>query len=568
MVPYDDCPSLSSDEDHLSLAASSAATIAGGGGWTTSLSSSSSSGPSSSSSSPPSYALAAAAAADPAAYLAGFGGVAVDAGVIRGGDVVRLCHLRSTGFLTCEAFGSVTPLGEEARPAGRQAAAMDRFQRGGGRAASDPAAAEREARGEGGGGGAGAGPFLYISATPHRRQKLQNASSKCLWVLERTHCALGGRPLRGSFSSAASAIDPQQGGGGGGAHAYSSASSSSKGGGNADRGVLHGSSSPRSASYAAGSPLPVSGGGDGGSGVPERRRRQHSDAGLVSGSDTGAPGSGGGGGASGARPSSFFTSGGDRDSYAETVAEGRRRQGAGDAVEHVRIKHLPTMRYLCVGEQCDGGAEAASTAPGGGAVGTRRRGESRKEGGAAATAAATTRVGMLTVDRHAAVPAATVFAIRPRAAGAGAARAAAAARWLGPDDLVHLQHKDTGLFLSALPLEQEVAGESIGLTMVDSPLTSEARWGVTWWCGLFLVGGGHTERVDFSWGSVFFWRHATSSNVGISLCKISWRNFSGDEWYPLLPCFPASPPPLFLPVSSTGALLEPRSGSAGLQTMF
>lgn len=39
-------------------------------------------------------------------------------------------------------------------------------------------------------------PFLYVSGTPERRQKLQNASSNCLWVLERTHCALGGRPLR------------------------------------------------------------------------------------------------------------------------------------------------------------------------------------------------------------------------------------------------------------------------------------------------------------------------------------------------------------------------------------
>jgi len=476
VVPYDDCPSLSSAEDHLSLVASSAATAAGGGWSASSLSSASALGfssSSSSSSSPPPYALA--AAASPAAYLAGFGGVAVDAGVIRGGDVVRLCHLTSTGFLTCEALGSETTLGREARLAAREAAAMGRVQQREGRGPKEPAVAEREARGEGGsdGGSGGGGPFLYISATPRRRQKLQNASSRCLWVLERTHCALGGRPLRGSFSSAAAAIEPQQGVGG--APAYSIASASSRGGKNAGRGVQQSSSSPRSHFYAAGSPLPASpyasggGGGGGSSSVPERRRRRHSDADLVSGSETGALGGGVGGGASGARPSSFFTGGGDRDPYAETVAEGRRRQGAGDAVEHVRIKHLATMRYLCVGEQCDGGAE----------VGTRRRGDSRKEGGAAMKAAATTRVGMLTVDRHAAVPPATVFVIRPRTAGAGtgAATAAATARWLGPDDLVHLEHKDTGLFLSALPIDQEVAGGSVGLTMVKSPLTTEASWG-------------------------------------------------------------------------------------------
>lgn len=47
-------------------------------------------------------------------------------------------------------------------------------------------------------------PFLYISSTPERRQKLQNASSNCLWVLERTHCALGGRPLRRSAITSSS----------------------------------------------------------------------------------------------------------------------------------------------------------------------------------------------------------------------------------------------------------------------------------------------------------------------------------------------------------------------------
>lgn len=148
-------------------------------------------------------------------------------------------------------------------------------------------------------------------------------------------------------------------------------------------------------------------------------------------------------------------------------------------MEHVRIKHLATMRYLCVGRKCDGGGldatAAASAAPPRGTTGTRRRGDSRKEGAVAAEAAAT-RVGMLTVERHAAVPAATVFVIRPRATSPTEAGGGQGAdRWLGPDDLVHLQHKATGLFLSALPLD-EVGGGNLGLTMVKSPLTTEVRF--------------------------------------------------------------------------------------------
>ena len=341
------------------------------------------------------------------------------------------------------------------------------------------AAAKRESRG-------GSGPFLHISATPHRRQKLQNASSNSLWVLERTHCALGGRPLRGSCSSAAAAGEPQQAGS---PAAWPTSSSASKsGGGNSSIGGSahhnqHSAASPRISSSHAGSaapasPYPSSGGG-GGSGTTERRRRRHSDADAMAGSDGGGRGSGGGG-ASGAQPSPFFAAGGGgRDTYAEAVAKRRKRQGAGDAVEHVRIKHLATMRYLCVGRKCDpveGGADTVASAAPSGTAGTRRRGDSRKKGAEAQEAAAT-RVGMLTVEQHAAVPAATVFVIRPRTtqpseAGGGQG---AADRWLGPHDLVHLQHKDTGLFLSALPLD-EVGGGNLGLTMVKSPLTTEVRF--------------------------------------------------------------------------------------------
>ncbi|CAM9820767.1 unnamed protein product [Pylaiella littoralis] len=508
VVPYDDCPSLPYSDGGVSVA-----TAATPGVWPVPLL------PSLSWSS--SYALAAngGVAADSAATpFVGFdsGGVAVNPGAIRGGDVVRLCHLTSTGFLTCEAIASEKlrqgMRGPGAGAVGRasQGGAWGRGggqggERGGGEGESEgPTAAIIEARGQNGTGRSGgdSGPFLYVSASPHRRQKLQNASSNCLWVLERTHCALGGRPLRGSCSSAAAPPKPRQQGGNSAALPSTpllKGKSGGNGSGNAHQNQQE-APSPRFPPYSGYS----SGGGGSGGGSTEQGRRRQGDAGVSASNEGGGRGSSG---ASNAHSSSFFASSGGRggrDTYAEAVAKRRRRQGAGDAVEHVRIKHLATMRYLCVGKKCDpvgvvGGsrtnsmsgaaaAAVATAAAADGAVGPRRRGDSRKEGSAAETAAKT-RVGMLTVEPHSAIPAATVFVIRPRTPAAATAFGSEAAamgpassvggpaadRWLGPDDLVHLQHKDTGLFLSALPLDREVAGGNVGLTMVKSPLTTEAR---------------------------------------------------------------------------------------------
>lgn len=299
----------------------------------------------------------------------------------------------------------------------------------------------------------GSGPFLYVSTTPSRREKLQNASSNCLWVLERTHCALGGRPLRGSSGSTAERE-------------------------NAWRNNKPSVSSAGSVSAA-------------GNAVVGDHHRRHSDtfAGGFSaearGSGAGA-GDGSGSGVGGNTGTFAFASGG-RDTYAEAVATRRRRQGAGDAVEYVRVKHLATLRYLCVGNKCDplheeDTARTAASVSGAGserghsaaAEPVRRRGESKKGKGLGLTP----RVGMVTVESHAALPAATVFVIRPRAVvGAAGVSLNTAAdgsdRGLGPDDLVHLQHKDTGLFLSALPHDEGSAGGSIGLTVIKSPLTTE-----------------------------------------------------------------------------------------------
>lgn len=485
VVPYDDCPSLPYSDEGLSIATTAAATAmaSASGGW-----------PAPDSSSSP-YAIAGSGTADTPV-----GGVAEDAGAIRGGDVVRLCHLMSTGFLTCEV---VTP---EAFPRGGWAQPETRMVGqagggGGGRRGGGGGGVDGPVQGQSSDGGVGGGPFLYISATPHRRQKLQNASSNCLWVLERTHCALGGRPLRGSCASAAGAVDPPQQHQQQGGNPTASSSLSTSGSGNARRNSHHqqqtAQQSGKSSAYTGGAAAAgagySSGGGGGGnrSGATERQRWNSDSDHFPGGNDGGARGNGGGdgstGGASGTRPSSSFPGGGfGRNTYAEAVAKRRRRQGAGDPVEYVRIKHLATMRYLCVGKKCDpvrggGGVNAGGDAGAGGTPATRRRGDSRRRGAAAADAAAT-RVGMLTVDQHAAVPAATVFVIRPRrtaAAAAGglvgpaAAERVGADRWLGPEDLVHLQHKNTGLFLSALPLENTAKG-GIGLTMVKSPLTTEA----------------------------------------------------------------------------------------------
>lgn len=333
----------------------------------------------------------------------------------------------------------------------------------------------------------GGAPFLYVSTTPNRRQKLQNASSNCLWVLERTHCALGGRPLRRTTNPAY-----QQGS------------------------TPQGTTPNLTASSAANAAAT-------GSGSDAERRRSDANSGagnteagrgsasVGTGGNTGvgvAGGAGGVGASSSTAAISSFFAGGGRDGYAEAVAKRRKRQGAGDAVEHVRVKHLATSRYLCVGKKCDpvSGADTrtpASDAGTGGehprAGGFRRRGEGKKDRGVA------TRVGMVTAERHAAIPAATVFVIRPRiAVGTGApAVAAAADGGLGPEDLVHLQHKDTGLFLSALPRVEGWVGGRVGLTMVKSPLTTEASTSYSICCCI-LQGGLDGVGVErFLWALFF-----------------------------------------------------------------
>lgn len=252
----------------------------------------------------------------------------------------------------------------------------------------------------------GGSPFLYVSNTPHRRQKLQNASSNCLWVLERTHSALGGRPLRRSSNL------PFK-----------------------DRTASYKTSDIFLSSKFSAVNTSYIGNRQGKKNDTNANDNNKSDGSVGRGADVSSVPNGG------------------HDFYAEAVAKRRRRQGAGDAVEYVRVKHLATMRYLCVGKKCDSKNREE-----------KHRGEAAK------------RVGMLTVDPHAVVPGATVFVIRPRSAvGAGAPVIAAAADGgLGPEDLVHLQHRDTGLFLSALPRDEGSAGGRVGLTMVKSPLTTEA----------------------------------------------------------------------------------------------
>lgn len=495
VVPYDDYPSLPySDEDPpaATTALTTTAATSAPGGWPASSFLPVSSSLSSSLSSPFPPGGGTGDGGVP------FSGVPVDAGAIRGGDVVRLCHLTSTGFLTSAAVASgLCGGGERRRQDWRDGRSEGELETEAGVATTE--------RGRG-----GSGPFLYISATPRRRQNLQNASSNSLWVLERTHCALGGRPLRGSCSAAAAALEPQRSERGKPtAWLTSSAKVRGANSGSAVHPNRYAAPSSGSLSFAGGAPTSVaaagssaysSGGDSGGGGSAAERRRQQSDAYFAAGNVGEGRGGGGGAGiASNTHTSSFFAIGGGgggdvgRDTYAEAVAKRRRRQGAGDAVEYVRIKHLATMRYLCVGKKCDpvvgdGVPAGAPRTRAGGTASTRRRGDSRKRGAAAASAAAT-RVGMLTVERHAAVPAATVFVIRPRTtaaastAGAGAGTVSAD-RWLGPEDLVHLQHKDTGLFLSALPLDQEVAGSTVGLTMVKSPLTTEVGASVLGRCVL------------------------------------------------------------------------------------
>lgn len=200
---------------------------------------------------------------------------------------------------------------------------------------------------------------------------------------------------------------------------------------------------------------------------------------------------------------------------AQVAAEQRRGMGAGEAVEHVRVKHLATQRYLCVGEDCDyffrldmestedeqrRNTDTQSTRSEGGSrnamppMPAHTPERSRQSGGAERGELETqlgdeqdvlTRVGMVTVGRYARVPSSTVFVLRPRAVVRPTTAMAAADGCLGPEDLLHLQHQDTGLFLSAHPrgdnwgrangqrLGHGSRGCRVGLTMVKSPLTTE-----------------------------------------------------------------------------------------------
>lgn len=166
---------------------------------------------------------------------------------------------------------------------------------------------------------------------------------------------------------------------------------------------------------------------------------------------------------------------------ADTVAKLTRRQGAGDSVEYVRIKHLATMRYLCIGRKCDPVEDEGDNGRGrdsalGSILGVKvqkvdgskhARGQKRRVG--------VPRVGMVTVEGRAAVPASTVFVIRPRSAVGAAPPIVAASTdgLLGSTDLVHLQHRDTGLFLASMPRDDDAEDGRVELTVVKSPLTSE-----------------------------------------------------------------------------------------------
>lgn len=233
-----------------------------------------------------------------------------------------------------------------------------------------------------------------------------------------------------------------------------------------------------SSSSAAGAP---------GTGADHSRRHSDADAFTRGKSDGGGTGGG-----------TFSLNSAGRDVHAEAVARRRRRQGAGDAVEYVRIKHIATMRYLCVGKKCDpllegeksvphgergGAAEGTGVGAGASAAGQQKATGSKRVGGGGGggkEGGTPPRVGMVTVERRAAVPAATVFVVRPRTVVGASPPVVAAATdgGLGPEDLVHLQHKDTGLFLSALPLDERAPGGRVGLTVIKSPLTTEAsaRW--------------------------------------------------------------------------------------------
>lgn len=94
VVPYDDCPTLPSSDDAATSSAlmssnplSAAAAMSSSSGLATTVT-----------------------AGDPARDLNGRG-LRDGGGLLRGGDVVRLCHLTSTGFLTYETTPSTKSAG-------------------------------------------------------------------------------------------------------------------------------------------------------------------------------------------------------------------------------------------------------------------------------------------------------------------------------------------------------------------------------------------------------------------------------------------------------------------------
>lgn len=320
---------------------------------------------------------------------------------------------------------------------------------------------------------------------------MQNASSNCLWVLERTHCTLGGRPLRRSGAAASFRQEknvagpqapylliPQWPAGAAGATAADgieridrSGSMAGIGGG----GTNHTAGANFRGGVNAGGVV-ANGGSEGGSDANASAAGVVVGAGVVAGV-TAPP----------------------VDIYAQAAARQRRGMGAGEPVEHVRIKHLATGRYLCVGKDCDpydvGTGDVGTHARGkrqqlavaqqgpsmvlGHEGALTNRGEERDvaENNQKEDDQESIRVGMVTVGRYVPVPASTVFVLRPRPAaksGPIAAAAAASEGGLGPEDLVHLQHKETGLFLSALPHRGTLGSGRVGLTVVKSPLTTEA----------------------------------------------------------------------------------------------
>lgn len=222
--------------------------------------------------------------------------------------------------------------------------------------------------------------FLHVCPTTDCQKRLQNGSSNSLWVLERTHCVLGGQPLRPKTST----------------------------------------------TYRRKACFPCT-------------------------------------------PGSHFSSDAVSAEADDRTQDHNDEREGGQELECVRVKHLATMSYLYIDHDYGiGPGEGPTSRPAdkGGCRGGRV-GDVRLE--------SSPRVGTLKVERHAAVPASTMFIIRPRNA---------AVEVLGPEDLVHLQHKQTGLFLAAVPRKgvSEEGGKSlgtcsrgdhVGLTVVKAALTTE-----------------------------------------------------------------------------------------------